>query len=415
MRLSWRLAIALRYTRSSTSDKLVSFMSFVSVVGLVLGVAVLVLVLSVMNGFEEELRLRVLAVLPHGVIYARDGFDDWETSAKILAEDDEVVGVAPYIAGSGLVVAAGVVQGISFTGIEPALERRVSIIEDFMVQGRLDSLQPRSFNVAIGRTLADRLGTEAGDRLTLVLPAAQLSLAGPVPRSKRFTVSAIFAVGTDADKGQILMHQRDAAKFLGPQAALGLRIKMTDLFNATEVLPRLMTTLMSRSGRTDVYASSWMRRYGNLYDAILIQKTTMFLLLLLLVAVAAFNVVSNLVMTVNDKQGDIAVLRTLGASPGSLMQIFVMHGALVGAMGIALGLLLGITSSVLISDIYQAVDRVWQLGVMDEYFVHYLPAAVRMADVLLVAGVSLLICLLATIYPARKAAQAHPVEALQYE
>ena len=267
MSSSWRSLIALRYTRSSASDQLVSFMSLVSIAGLVLGVAVLVLVLSVMNGFEQELRLRVLAVLPHGVIFAEEGFDDWHATAAIFAADPEVTGVAPYVEGAGLVVANGAVEGITFVGIDPTAEGQVSIISDFLLSGDLASLSPRSFNVAIGRDLADLLQVALGDRLTLVLPMAQLTLAGPLPRSKRFTVSAIFEVGTDADKNQMMINQLDAVKLLGPQAVVGLRIAMVDLFEAPQTLPRLIHSAQ----RDDLYASSWMRRYGSLYDAILVQ------------------------------------------------------------------------------------------------------------------------------------------------
>jgi lipoprotein-releasing system permease protein len=386
-------------------------MSFISVAGLVLGVAVLVLVLSVMNGFEQALRQRVLAVLPHGVIFAEQGFPDWQATAAILTTDPAVLAVAPYMEGAGLVVANGNVQGITFTGIEPAAEAQVSIIDDFVTQGSLASLRGREFNVAIGRGLANLLGVQLGDRLTLVLPMAQLTLAGPVPRSKRFTISAIFAVGTDADKNQLLLHQKDVEILLGAEAVQGLRVAMVDLFEAQQVLPRLMRTLQ----RDDLYASSWMRRYGNLYDAIAVQKTTMFLLLLMLVAVAAFNVVSNLMMTVNDKQGDIGILRTLGASKEAIVTIFIFHGALVGAIGISLGVLSGVGLALVVSDLYMFIDSTLALGIMDEYFVHYLPAEVLPADILQVAGVSMLICLLATLYPAFQAARSNPVEALQYE
>ena len=403
--------IALRYTRSSAADRLVSFMSFIAVAGLVLGVAVLVLVLSVMNGFEQALRDRVLAVLPHGVIFAEQGFADWQGTAAILTADPAVAAVAPFMEGAGLVVANGNVQGVTFTGIEPAAEAQVSIIDDFVTQGSLATLRGRDFNVAIGRSLANQLGVQLGDRLTLVLPMAQLTLAGPLPRSKRFTVSAIFAVGTDADKNQLLLHQQDVELLLGAEAVQGLRVAFVDLFEAEQVLPRLMSSLQ----RDDLYASSWMRRYGNLYDAIAVQKTTMFLLLLMLVAVAAFNVVSNLMMTVNDKQGDIGILRTLGASKEAIVTIFILHGALVGAIGISLGVLAGIGLALVVSDLYLFIDSTLALGIMDEYFVHYLPAEVLPADILQVAGVSMLICLLATLYPAFQAARSNPVEALQYE
>lgn len=403
--------IALRYTRSSAADRLVSFMSFIAVAGLVLGVAVLVLVLSVMNGFEQALRDRVLAVLPHGVIFAEQGFADWQGTAAVLTADPAVAAVAPFMEGAGLVVANGNVQGVTFTGIEPAAEAQVSIIDDFVTQGSLATLRGRDFNVAIGRSLANQLGVQLGDRLTLVLPMAQLTLAGPLPRSKRFTVSAIFAVGTDADKNQLLLHQQDVELLLGAEAVQGLRVAFVDLFEAEQVLPRLMSSLQ----RDDLYASSWMRRYGNLYDAIAVQKTTMFLLLLMLVAVAAFNVVSNLMMTVNDKQGDIGILRTLGASKEAIVTIFILHGALVGAIGISLGVLAGIGLALVVSDLYLFIDSTLALGIMDEYFVHYLPAEVLPADILQVAGVSMLICLLATLYPAFQAARSNPVEALQYE
>ena len=403
--------IALRYTRSSAADRLVSFMSFIAVAGLVLGVAVLVLVLSVMNGFEQALRDRVLAVLPHGVIFAEQGFADWQGTAAVLTADPAVAAVAPFMEGAGLVVANGNVQGVTFTGIEPAAEAQVSIIDDFVTQGSLATLRGRDFNVAIGRSLANQLGVQLGDRLTLVLPMAQLTLAGPLPRSKRFTVSAIFAVGTDADKNQLLLHQQDVELLLGAEAVQGLRVAFVDLFEAEQVLPRLMSSLQ----RDDLYASSWMRRYGNLYDAIAVQKTTMFLLLLMLVAVAAFNVVSNLMMTVNDKQGDIGILRTLGSSKEAIVTIFILHGALVGAIGISLGVLAGIGLALVVSDLYLFIDSTLALGIMDEYFVHYLPSKVLPADILLVAGVSMLICLLATLYPAFQAARSNPVEALQYE
>lgn len=411
MNSPWRLWIALRYTRAGTTDRLLSFMSLISISGLVLGVAVLVLVLSVMNGFERELRTRVLGVLAHAVVYNDQGFADWAVAATVIDTHPQVLATAPFSEGSGLVIANDEVVGITFNGIEPELESRVSILGDYLVAGSLAELLPGEFRVALGTRLASQLKVGLGDKVTLVLPDAVLSLAGPIPRTRRFEIVALFEVGSDADKDQLLIHLTDANRLQRTPRIDGIRLKLDDLFAAPEVLSDVLA--LPDAGQW--YGSTWMRRYGSLYDAISLQKRTMFLLLLMLVAVAAFNVVSNLVMTVDDKRGDIAVLRTLGASPGSVMSIFVMHGAMVGAIGVAAGIVLGILLALFLGDIYGAIDRWLGLGVMDEYFIHYLPSRVLTSDVVTVSVVSMGICLLATLYPAYKASTCHPVEALQYD
>ncbi len=425
----WRLFVASRYSISTTSDDLVSFMSFISISGLVLGVAVLVIVVSVMNGFEQELRQRVLGVVPHGVIYSRSSelaYADsstlkgagekatgsgWGLLAQRWLAHRDVVGVAPIVEGNGLAVANGNLAGIAFTGIDPQVEPTVSIVQNYFVEGSLESLRSRGYKVVLGERLARKLGLSLGDKLTLVLPDLRFSLAGPVPTMKRLTVSGLFKVGSDLDQSQLYLNIEDAKRIKRQKSIDGLRIKVADLFDA----PRVLHELILQESNVDLYAISWMRRHGNLYDAIQMQKTTMFLLLLMLVAVAAFNVVSNLMMTVQDKRSDIAILRTMGASPSSIRRIFILHGIFVGIIGITIGILLGSLVAIWLGDIYLFIDDKLGLGLMDEYFIQYLPTRVLMADLLVIAVVSFLICLVATIYPATRAAKANTIETLHYE
>lgn len=408
---NWRMGVAFRYTYSSASDQLVSFMSLISVAGLILGVAVLVIVLSVMNGFERELRERVLAVLPHGVVFADNGFADWGAVTDRFLAHPKVVAAAPYVEGAGLIIGQDKLLGVSFTGVDPLAESKIFGIGQFTQTGSLDALVSGKFGLIIGSSLAKQLDVTLGDRVTLIMPDAQLTLAGPVPRSKRFTIVGEFTAGTDADKSTILMHHKDAQRLLRLQSVNGIRISLNDLFEVQDVLPELAAGL----NRSDVFYASWMRRYGNLYNAISVQKSTMFLLLSMLIAVAAFNVVSNLVMVVNDKRSDIAILRTMGAHPSTILRIFILHGALVGALGVTLGVLLGILVSSNVSNLYLVIENQFSLDLMDEYFVHYLPSEILPGDVFLVAFVSMIICLCSSIYPALSAAKTDPVECLQYE
>lgn len=407
----WRLYVASRYSVSGTSDHLVSFISFISITGLVLGVAVLVVVLSVMNGFEQELRQRVLGVVPHGVIYSRQQGADWTLLMERWKEHSEVEAVAPLIEGNGLILANGQLSGVTYSGIDPKLESGVSILQNYFISGGMDSLVVGDYNVVLGQPLAQRLNVNIGDKVTLILPHLRIGLAGPMPTMKRLNITGLFNVGSDLDKSQLYLHIGDAQKIKRQQDIDGLRIRVGDLFQA----PRILHELILMSGEEKLYAFSWMRRHGNLYDAIQMQKTTMFLLLLMLVAVAAFNVVSNLMMTVQDKRSDIAILRTMGASRGSIRTIFILHGCFVGIVGIAIGILTGSLLAFWLGDIYRIVDDFLGLGLMDEYFIQYLPTRVLGSDLVVIAIVSFLICLLATIYPASRAAAANPIEALQYE
>ena len=409
--LSWRARLAFRFAVASAGDQLISFMSLISIAGLVLGVAVLVVVLSVMNGFEEELQSRVLGVMPHGLIYDdQSGFEDWQSAIMRFSSHPSVLAAAPVAEGTAVAVAGGELVGITFSGILPKFEITVSDLPSYIVQGKLSALEHEGFQAVIGTSLAERLNVKMGDRITLVLPDARLTLAGPIPVTRSVTVAGLFEVGADADKSLVLLSMEAATRLLRSED-VAIRIKLVDLFEARSVLLDLMRE-MSADG---IYAISWMGRHGNLYDAIAVQKSTMFLLLLLLIAVAAFNVVSNLVMTVNEKRSGIAILMTMGATRLGIAQIFVMHGVLVGAVGVTLGLVIGIISSIYIGDIYRVLEGVFGLDLMSEYFIHYLPSRVLITDVLTVAVVSLGVCVVATLYPAYRASTQQPVQILKYE
>lgn len=407
----WPGTTAVRYTRSGAGDGLVSSITTLSLGGLVLGVAVLVLVLSVLNGFERELRERVLSVLPHAVLTAPEPYEDWQSTAERIMGHPEVIGVAPLEEVGGLVVLGGQMSGIQMNGILPDWEGQVSKIPEYVETGQFGNLLSGEYGVILGSDLATQLAAKVGDRVTIILPQIQMTLAGPQPRTRRFEVVGIFSVGSDADKNQVFIHLDDALKLTRKKGPDSMRLAVTDLFDASRVLTEVAQSMPGR----EWFGSSWLRRHGNLYSAIQTQKTTLFLLLLMLVAVAAFNLVSNLIMIVNQRKGDIAIFRTMGASRGSIMQIFLLHGFLIGLIGIAVGLVLGSLTAIFITPIYSALDQALGLGLMDEYFIHYLPSQILAADLVLVGGVSALICFFATVYPAFQAARTPPVEALRYE
>jgi lipoprotein-releasing system permease protein len=407
----WPGLTAIRYARSGSGEGLVSSMTAISVSGLVMGVAVLVIVLSIMNGFEKELRVRVLGVLAHGVLSSDQPFANGEETLEYIERHPEVTGVAPIEEGNALVVGNGYVEGIQFSGVIPSSERQVSQIPNYMTEGEFDSLVPGRFVALLGEDLAKKLQVRVGEQFTLVLPDARMTLAGPQPRMRRFTVGGIFRVGSDVDKKQIYIHLEAALKLARKTSVSSVRIAVVDLFEA----PRVMREIAASMPRQNWYGNSWLRRHGNLYDAIQTQKTTLFLLLLMLVAVAAFNIVSNLVLIVNDRKADIAILRTMGASGREVLQVFLYQGLLIGFAGVVTGLLLGCLVAYYITGLYQLLDGALNLGLMDEYFIHYLPSQILLADLFLIGFVSMLICFCATLYPAYVASKTLPAEALRYE
>ena len=413
MKKSLPLLIGFRYLSAKRRNHFISFISASSMVGMTLGVAVLILVLSVMNGFDQELRERILGMVPHGVIYERGGVQDWQALAKKVEAFPGVVAAAPLTRLQGMMAYQGRVQGAMITGIEPSAEASVSILPDHLVDGELSSLHDGGFNVVLGEILARRLHLVIGDKVTLMLPEATLSPAGILPRIKRLTVTGIFSVGAELDANLAVIHIQDARKLarLAGQAQ-ALRIKTDDLFQAPKVVWELVSQLEG------VYSGSdWTRTHGNLFQAIKMEKTMIGLLLLIIVAVAAFNIISTLVMVVTDKQADIAILRTMGASPRTILQIFMVQGLAIGFVGVAIGTVLGIIAALTVSDIIAWIERISGVQFLngDVYFISYLPSQLLWSDVAMITSSGLVLSFLATIYPAVRASKIQPAEALRYE
>lgn len=412
MALNLPFFIARRYSRSRRKPGSVSFITLVSALGLVLGVAILVIVVSVMNGFDRELRERVLGLLPQAVIRSPSGLEDWPRIAEAAERHTQVLAAAPYVQGAGLAVTGGEVRGVSVWGVVPARERRASILDDFMVAGELEGLVAGEFGVALGAPLAADLGVGVGDPITLVMPQATITLAGLFPRQKTMRVAALFATGAQADAQQIYVHLDDAQRmFRLGEAVHGVKLKLADLFNARAVLQEVLEGI----DEPQLRGSDWMRTHGNLYSAIQLQKLTLAILLTLLVAVAAFNVVSSLVMLVTEKQAEIAILRTMGGTPRTVMLVFAWQGMFIGAAGVAAGLGLGVVLTLVLSDLYAWFERLTGVRLLGQYFVHYLPTELRWQDLTVITAVALATSALATLYPASRAARVRPAEVLRYE
>lgn len=411
----FELFIGLRYTRAKRRNHFISFISLISMLGVALGVMALIVVLSVMNGFQDELRNRILAVASHATISGADNrLYDWRTLDTKVRQHPRVVGAAPFVLQQGMLSYGQAVQGSLIRGVEPKLEAQVADFGGHMKVGSFDSLQPDRFNIVLGIELARSLGVGVGDKVVIIAPQGQVTLAGVVPRLKTFTVSGVFEVGMyEFDNGLALIHLRDAQTLYRMAGAVsGLRLKVDDLFAAPQVVAQISMGLPP-----DLYYSDWTREHANFFRAVEIEKRMMFIILLLIVAVASFNIVSTLVMAVTDKEADIAILRTLGASPNSIMVIFIIQGAVIGVIGTLLGLLSGVSIALNIDVIVPAIERLFntQFLAKDVYYISELPSKLVWSDVGIIGSVSLLLALLATLYPSWRAARTKPAEALRYE
>lgn len=405
------LYIGLRYTRARRSNHFISFIALVSMIGLTLGVAVLITVLSVMNGFDRELKDRVLGMVPQATVSSTQILTDWPELAKKIEQHPHVTGAAPFTQLQGMLTAQGQVSGIMVTGIEPKYEKKVSIIQDHMVEGSIDNLKKGEFGIVLGKQMTDALGLGLNDNVTLVLPEATPSPAGVVPRFKRFKIVGIFSIGAEVDSMMGYIALNDASTLLRlPDGAQGVRMKLDDIFQAPIVSNEIVRELPS-----NFYASDWTFTHGNLFSAIQMEKAMVSLLLFLIVLVAAFNIVSSLVMVVTDKKADIAILRTLGASPATITKIFMVQGTVIGVIGTVAGAILGIILATSISSVVGWISSVFGLNLFDAYFINYLPSYLRWQDVVVIVSLSLILSFLATIYPAFRAAKIQPAEALRYE
>ena len=418
MQIPYELSLGWRYTRAGRATRrngFISFISGVSMLGIALGVAALIIVLSVMNGFQKEVRDRMLGVLSHVEVFTPTGeaIPDLPTTLAEIQRNPEVIGAAPFIGAQGLIARGEDMKGAIVRGIDPALEPSVTDLAAQLSQTVLPRLVPGEFGIVLGGELARSLGVRQGDTVTLIAPSGQITPAGVVPRIKQMTVVGVFDSGHfEYDSGLALLHQDDAARIFRLEGPTGVRIKLKDLQKAREVAVQIAGSL---SG--DLLVRDWTRQNRTWFAAVQLEKRMMFIILTLIVAVAAFNLVSTLVMTVTDKRADIAILRTLGASPRSIMGVFVVQGAMVGVIGTLTGLALGLLVAFNIDTLVPALERV--LGAtflpQDIYLISRMPSDPQSTDIVPIAVISLVLAFVATLYPSWRASRVNPAEALRYE
>ena len=407
--------IGMRYLRARRDNRFVGFISGISMAGIALGVAVLITVLSVMNGFERDLRNRILGVVSHATLEGTDGrLDDWQELRRRTLPEPDVVAVAPFIEGKGMLVAGNRSAAVELRGVAPAEEQAVSTLHRHLPEGDIEELVPGAYRILLGRVLAAELGLGTGDTVLVVIAQGNVTPAGVVPRMRRFKVAGLIDVGMyEYDRGLALLHIEDARRlYRMGDSVTGLRFAFAD----PGIAGRRIRELAEELGGS-YYISDWSRRHGNFFRSIQVTKSIMFVVLLLVVAVAAFNIISSLVMVVKEKRGDIAILRTLGGTPGEMLVVFLVQGAVIGIAGTGIGVALGLLIAKNITAIVSGLERLLGVTLVDPrvYFISELPADVQSADVLVIAGTALLLGIAATVYPAWHAAVTQPADALRHE
>ena len=417
-KLPFELFVGMRYTRAKRRNHFISFISMTSMIGIGLGVAALIVVLSVMNGFQEELRSRILGVASHLQITGpNNALSNWQEILDAVQPSSHVIGTAPYIMAQGMLSNGQAVQGAIIRGVLPSEEGKVSDLATHMRAGQLADLKAGEFGIILGAELAQSLGIVLGDKVVLMAPQGQFTPTGVVPRIKQFTVVGLFQIGMyEYDAGLALIHMDDASKlYRMADNVSGIRLKLDDLFLAPEVSRDLAVRLSNQSQA--LYLTDWTQEHANFFRAVQMEKRVMFIILALIVAVAAFNIVSTLVMAVTDKRADIAIMRTFGASPRSIMAIFMVQGALIGVLGTVIGAGFGVLIALNISTIVPFIEHLFHVQFLakDVYYISELPSHLLWGDVVTIVLMSFVLSLLATLYPSWKASQMNPAEALRYD